>query len=582
MNLPPLTEAQTSLLIGSLLGDGGLSPTSSDAARFCESHSDKQHDYLLWKASALGSYISTIVRTEKRTDKGTYAGWMMSGVSCSQMRTLYDRFYPAPSRKKIFPADLKMDPLVLTVWYLDDGGLMNRYHPRITFGLDDLSLDRALVALRRFGLVPRVHHNTDGTKTITFPSQDRDFFSIVQPHVPPCMEYKLPPEDTTRRTALLRGRRLDQTKLSILYQGGMSLRDLSRTADVSVSTVRRHLQAPARRPGPTTTGLSLQVASVLVDDVGGDVGAARAILRRCGFPYPQVPDDASWDRGLRLVKRTPMHLVGDTLQPWTASGCSLCTPYFPNRYEARSRGVTSAYEAWHDDDRLDSAIRFQIKVGDPLHPHRVLRAVTMQHRTPSVFRPTVAKWIYDTYCPPGGKVWDPCTGYGGRLLGAWTSGVQYTGTDVDPRTIDGCRRMAERLQYEADLHCTPAEQFDPGDVDLVFTSPPYFDREQYSNISNQSWIRYADPDAWVEGFLLPVLRMSSKRSSQVILNVADIHHGRKLIPLVQLTIEAATSAGLDQQEHLRMPLARLNRKDAYESILVFSGSGRGKFKRMPS
>lgn len=53
------------------------------------------------------------------------------------------------------------------------------------------------------------------------------------------------------------------------------------------------------------------------------------------------------------------------------------------------------------------------------------------------------------------------------------------------------------------------------------------------------------------------------------MNVADVRHGRKLIPLVQLTIDAAKSVGLNLKSHLKMPLARLNRKEAYESILVF-------------
>ncbi len=69
--------------------------------------------------------------------------------------------------------------------------------------------------------------------------------------------------------------------------------------------------------------------------------------------------------------------------------------------------------------------------------------------------------------------------------------------------------------------------------------------------------------------MLPVLKMAFLRSPLTVMNVADVRHGRKLIPLVQLTIDVARRVGLNLKSHLKMPLARLNRKEAYESILIF-------------
>jgi hypothetical protein len=107
----------------------------------------------------------------------------------------------------------------------------------------------------------------------------------------------------------------------------------------------------------------------------------------------------------------------------------------------------------------------------------------------------------------------------------------------------------------------------------VFTSPPYFDREQYSDREDQSWMAHgSDFDVWVEGFLRPVIATAYRRSPTLVRNVADIRKKRKSIPLVDRTIQTALAEGYTLLERVWMPLARLNRapEKAREPLLVFS------------
>jgi len=69
----------------------------------------------------------------------------------------------------------------------------------------------------------------------------------------------------------------------------------------------------------------------------------------------------------------------------------------------------------------------------------------------------------------------------------------------------------------------------------VFSSPPYFDREQYSAEPNQSFLRYPDFRDWVNSFLAPVLSHSArvlKPGGVMLLNVTD----RPDLNLMQLAI----------------------------------------------
>ena len=589
--LPPLTDVQREVLVGSLLGDGYMSETGSTTARFCESHSEAQRAYLDWKVGILGPYVSSTSPTTKRVGDRVFHGARLNGVSCVAMREYYDLFYPAPDRVRQFPADLhrRMTPLVLAVWYMDDGNL-NGHRPRIAFGLDDLSLRRAVRALRALGLRPTLHRG-NGAWDITFPGHTDKFFDTIRPHVPACMSHKLP-EASARREADRNAKGLTTERAHTLYEGGMSFADIARMFHVGVTTARRRVlkTSTSVRMGRPRGKYDRMAADVALaeytaskwkdfDDAAKErwVEEVLGVLRRTPFPAPLDLTTSEFDKELERVRNTPMRLEGDTIQPWSAVGSRACLPYFPNRYHAASRGKRTAYEAWHDDSVLRWAIRFQLDQGDPVLPHRVLRAVTMQHRTPSVFRTTVARWVYETYCPSGGIVWDPCSGYGGRLLGAFLAGVRYVGTDVEPETVLGNQRLSERLGAidRARVHLHPAETFDPGPVDLVFTSPPYFDREQYSTRDDQSWVRHGESlDGWVEGFLRPVIRMAYTRLSHgraLVLNVADIRHGRILYPLVECTVRTALEEGFEQEAALWMPLARINRTadKAREPMLVF-------------
>lgn len=587
--LPSLTDEQSRLLVGSLLGDGSLSMSSDGSAAYSERHSVAQSDYMQWKMQVLAPFASHLYPT-KKVDK---AGKEFHGVgfhtpSCPLFWPLYEQFYPAPKRKRVFPQNLPdlMTPLALAVWYMDDGSLMKDGIPRITFGLCAKSLTRARKALHRLGLTTVVY-GTKGHQTIHFPKCTALFAELVGPHLHPTLQYKMP-RVIPRRVTDKNARKLSADQAGSLYAGGLSVAEISAMFEVGASTVKRRIEQSStsmRRSGPRTTALDKQAVLALLGDLGKKgaewqtlakedqevvVQEVLRLLRLLPFPYPEPFSEEAAAKALADVSSS-LSATGDLTL--SRAGLALCTSLFPNRYAAKSRGALSAWEAWHRDESLRKAIAFQLKVGDPVLPHRVLKAITMASRTPSVFRPTVAGTIYKTFCPQGGVVWDPCSGFGGRLLGAAAAGVRYIGTDVDTDTVEGNRKLAKMVGSSAEVFQCPAEKFSPPcAVCLVFTSPPYYNRELYSEVSSQSYVRYTNFAAWVEGFLRPVVQQSARSlvaGRYLLLNVADIREGKIQHPLVNRTIEVAQEEGFVLERTLQMPLASLNRKDASEPVLVF-------------
>ena len=372
-----------------------------------------------------------------------------------------------------------------------------------------------------------------------------------------------------------------------LYQGGMTHEQIGELFSVGVSTVRRRLRkagvslAPGR---PQKRRYTSKVAALALGKYTAEKWAALSdgeqatwveeiftIQRAVGFPFPDAPPAMEV---LDKIREKEVGLEDGEIRPRSYLGNALCQAFFPHRYKASWRGNKSAFESWHRDEDLRWAIRFQLNAGDPVAPHRVLRALSMRWRTPSVFRALVAKYLYQTYCSEGGAVWDPCAGYGGRLLGAAAAGVEYLGTDVDLRTVEGNRSLAQAIGYSCEVVEAGAESFDPGKVDFIFTSPPYFDAEHYSQAEGQNYKRHPTLDAWLEGFMQPLIETAFKSldpGKVLALNIADTKDRKQVFPLVQSTTDLAVKVGFQHETTLKMPLSALNRakEDAWEPILVF-------------
>jgi len=237
--------------------------------------------------------------------------------------------------------------------------------------------------------------------------------------------------------------------------------------------------------------------------------AAMERLRGSDFPLPEQPSPEEASEVLEKLRRLRQREEEGIVLPRSYTGNALCRRYFPNIYKARRKGHPSAVECWENDQELRRAVLTQIDAGHPTTPERVLKALTFHHRLPAVFRPAFARFIYEKFARPGDLVWDPCSGYGGRLLGAAAARVRYIGTDIEPETVEGNLALAADIGYKADVRLVSALDADIPEVALVFTCPPYFDMEQYSDREGQPHVSYDGRSDWIERFLFPLVGRAS-------------------------------------------------------------------------
>lgn len=193
------------------------------------------------------------------------------------------------------------------------------------------------------------------------------------------------------------------------------------------------------------------------------------------------------------------------------------------------------------------------------------------------FPPIISKWIYTYYLSEFDEdelnVYDPCMGWGGRiagLIGTQThkryinKKIRLIGTDVNTDTHDRFRMFVSFWKryvhttenFNFSKYTVPQENMNTvgefnkmsGTGHLVFTSPPYFNRELYSRDDNQSSIKFSQYNSWSDGFLKPMIKNAYnflKVGGYLMMNVSNIYEGRKVYTIQDDTIEICNSLGME-------------------------------------
>jgi hypothetical protein len=119
----------------------------------------------------------------------------------------------------------------------------------------------------------------------------------------------------------------------------------------------------------------------------------------------------------------------------------------------------------------------------------------------SIFDPVLCELAYRWFCPPAGQILDPFAGGSVRGIVASMLGRNYTGIDLSGVQIGANEQQARRICNENQPHWIVGDAVDaaalaPGDYDFIFSCPPYFDLEKYSDdprdLSAQSWDKFLE------------------------------------------------------------------------------------------
>ena len=183
-----LTQEQKSIIVGSLLGDGYLRIVPNRKNAFIEiNHSISEKDYVDWKYLKLKDLVKS--PPKQRKGKGRRIAYRFFTRQHPELTELYQKFYK--DGKKIIP-NLKLDPLMIAVWFMDDGSKSYKTYYLNTQRFDYQSQKILIQMLKeQCGINSSLNRDKEYFRIRVKQKSAEIFKKLIIDYIIPAMKYKL-------------------------------------------------------------------------------------------------------------------------------------------------------------------------------------------------------------------------------------------------------------------------------------------------------------------------------------------------------------------------------------------------------
>ena len=167
-------------------------------------------------------------------------------------------------------------------------------------------------------------------------------------------------------------------------------------------------------------------------------------------------------------------------------------------YHACRCTAKSPFEAWQDKSLVKKSALNRLKYVGRCTPEDVVAGFTIAKIAPkvSVFKPSLAEKLIKTYLNEYSTIFDPFSGFSGRMLGAARCNKAYIGQDINE---DHVRESNEIIQFKQLTNCSVIQQDvltdSKKDFECLFTCPPYGGKEHW-NVKNDEIEKSCDE--WID------------------------------------------------------------------------------------
>lgn len=147
----------------------------------------------------------------------------------------------------------------------------------------------------------------------------------------------------------------------------------------------------------------------------------------------------------------------------------------------------------------ESFIKYGLPEDGIIPLHIYAQGINIMRWSPEVsyFKPALAKYLINKYLNEFDMIYDPFSGYSGRMLGALACGKEYCGSDISEMVINESQNIYNWLSASYDVpnvYLNVADVLDThAEFDCLFTCSPYGIIEDWpdielTNLSCDEWI----------------------------------------------------------------------------------------------
>ncbi len=226
------------------------------------------------------------------------------------------------------------------------------------------------------------------------------------------------------------------------------------------------------------------------------------IFKQCRlipFPYPSFTDKELLKSYESLYKMDCNDKYHEDISLNTHIGDHIIQHFHHSIWHAHTKNKPSPYDAWNNDELLMKCINNRTIYQNHLNPNKILQGFNISKIATkvSVFSAGRAKLIINKYLQEYDIIFDPFSGFSGRMLGTISLGKKYIGQDISLDHTNESNNIIRFLYNNSiQLDATVIQQdilVSTGNYPCLFTCPPYGDKEQWvdtpvSNKSCDDWI----------------------------------------------------------------------------------------------
>lgn len=218
--------------------------------------------------------------------------------------------------------------------------------------------------------------------------------------------------------------------------------------------------------------------------------------------------------------------------------------------DARTSRWQTRKKEWLSLGLNNEIARDNLRISKGIEKERIISKEYNSKSYVSSFDPYLAELMYTWFGKENGTVLDPFCGGVTRGAVAAKLGLHYTGIDIRPEQIESNIESARRILGDNDTKYICGDSNDALDTinekyDMVFSCPPYFNLERYSDldgdVSNMDWDRFKD----VYYSIINKACSKLRKGGYAVFVVGDVRaRNGAIYGLVPYTIKCFVNSGL--------------------------------------
>lgn len=152
-------------------------------------------------------------------------------------------------------------------------------------------------------------------------------------------------------------------------------------------------------------------------------------------------------------------------------------------FEASYKKRKSPLQAWNDKECVRKSALNRLRYVHRCRPEDILKGFSLTQLAPkvSVFKPSTAETLIKKYLNDFNEIFDPFSGFSGRMIGTARCNKTYNGQDINEKHVNESNEIIEFLKLR---NCSVIQQDILNDIEQVheclFTCPPYGGKEHWN------------------------------------------------------------------------------------------------------